>query len=57
MLGYPARYIRETIAPAPGLRAAVHLKLDTDGKVGSISKTGIHDHSDMLFPIVPVAPF
>ena len=32
MLGYPARYIRETIALAPGFPIAIRLKLDTDGK-------------------------
>lgn len=32
MLGYPARYIRETIALAPGLPIAIRFKLNTDGK-------------------------
>jgi len=32
MLGYPARYIRETIALAPGFPVAVRLRLDADGK-------------------------
>ena len=32
MLGYPARYIRETIALAPGFPLAIRLKLDSDGK-------------------------
>ena len=32
MLGYTARYIRETIALAPGLPSAIRLQLDTDGK-------------------------
>ena len=32
MLGYPARYIRETIALAPGFPSAIRLQLDTDGK-------------------------
>ena len=32
MLGYPARYIRETIALAPGFPVAIRLRLDIDGK-------------------------
>ena len=32
MLGYPARYIRETIALAPGFPVAIRLRLDSDGK-------------------------
>ena len=32
MLGYPARYIRETIALAPEFPVAIRLRLDSDGK-------------------------
>ena len=32
MLGYPARYIRETIALALGFPVAIRLRLDSDGK-------------------------
>lgn len=32
MLGYPARYIRETIALAPGFPSAIRLRLNDDGK-------------------------
>lgn len=32
MLGYPARYIRETIALAPGFPVAIRLRIDADGK-------------------------
>ena len=32
MLGYPARYIRETIALAPGFPVAIRLRLNDDGK-------------------------
>ena len=32
MLGYPARYIRETIALAPGFPVAIRQRLDSDGK-------------------------
>jgi predicted DNA-binding transcriptional regulator AlpA len=32
MLGYPARYIRETIALAPGFPVAIRLRLDIEGK-------------------------
>ena len=32
MLGYPARYIRETIALAPGFPVAIRLRLNSDGK-------------------------
>ena len=32
MLGYPARYIRETIALAPGFPIAIRLRIDADGR-------------------------
>lgn len=32
MLGYPARYIRETITLAPGFPVAIRLRLDIEGK-------------------------
>ena len=32
MLGYPSRYIRETIALAPGFPVPIRLRLDTEGK-------------------------
>jgi len=32
MLGYPARYIRETIALAPGFPVPIRLLLDVEGK-------------------------